>query len=67
MLTLFAGFLSNSPTFRHMKTEQSGDGDVVMTTTERSPLSASGEKGRFDGMSALLQAGEIVGRRGGRR
>ncbi|OAQ99752.1 hypothetical protein LLEC1_01975 [Akanthomyces lecanii] len=61
------GFLSNSPTFRHMKTEQSGDGDVVMTTTERSPLSASGEKGRFDGMSALLQAGEIVGRRGGRR
>ncbi len=50
-----------------MKTEQSGDGDVVMTTTERSPLSAAGEKGRFDGMSALLQAGEIVGRRGGRR
>ncbi|TQV99428.1 hypothetical protein V2A60_004904 [Cordyceps javanica] len=59
------GFLSNSPTFRHMKTEQSGDGDVVMTT-ERSPIS-TGEKGRFDGMSALLQAGEIVGRRGGRR
>ncbi|EGX96897.1 High mobility group, superfamily [Cordyceps militaris CM01] len=59
------GFLSNSPTFRHMKTEQSGDGDVVMTT-ERSPPSA-GEKGRFDGMSALLQAGEIVGRRGSRR
>ncbi|OAA69480.1 High mobility group, superfamily [Cordyceps fumosorosea ARSEF 2679] len=60
------GFLSNSPTFRHMKTEQSGDGDVVMTT-ERSPPSSGGEKGRFDGMSALLQAGEIVGRRGDRR
>ncbi|KAJ3493033.1 hypothetical protein NLG97_g4989 [Lecanicillium saksenae] len=61
------GFLSNSPTFRHMKTEQSGDGDVVMTTTEQSPPSTTGEKGRFDGMSALLQAGEIVGRRSGRR
>lgn len=60
------GFLSNSPTFRHMKTEQSGDGDVVMTT-ERSPTNTTAEKGRFDGMSALLQAGEIVGRRGGRR
>ncbi|OAA49836.1 High mobility group, superfamily [Beauveria brongniartii RCEF 3172] len=60
------GFLSNSPTFRHMKTEQSGDGDVVMTT-ERSPPNTTAEKGRFDGMSALLQAGEIVGRRGGRR
>ncbi|PMB68249.1 High mobility group protein B3 [Beauveria bassiana] len=59
-------FLSNSPTFRHMKTEQSGDGDVVMTT-ERSPTNTTAEKGRFDGMSALLQAGEIVGRRGGRR
>ncbi|KAM3514463.1 hypothetical protein MY11210_001907 [Beauveria gryllotalpidicola] len=60
------GFLSNSPTFRHMKTEQSGNGDVVMTT-ERSPPNTTAEKGRFDGMSALLQAGEIVGRRGGRR
>ncbi|KAJ6784781.1 hypothetical protein PWT90_10133 [Aphanocladium album] len=61
------GFLSNSPTFRHMKKEQSRDGDVVMTTTERSPPSTSPDKGRFDGMSALLQAGEIVGRRGSRR
>lgn len=67
LTNLLLGFLSNSPTFRHMKTEQSGDGDVVMTTTERSPTSGPGDKARFDGMSALLQAGEIVGRRGTRR
>ncbi|KAJ6784303.1 hypothetical protein PWT90_04252 [Aphanocladium album] len=57
-------FLSNSPTFRHMRTEQSGDGDVVMTTMERPPPEC--ERERFDGMSALLQASEIVGRRADR-
>lgn len=62
-----AGFLSNSPTFRHMKTEQAGDGDVVMTTELPAASPSGSDKGRFDGMSALLQAGEIVGRRGGRR
>ncbi|KAJ2967489.1 hypothetical protein NQ176_g9636 [Zarea fungicola] len=65
--TLGYGFLSNSPTFRHMKKEQAGDGDVIMTTTEQSPTNTTGgDKGRLDGMSALLEAGEIVGRRGNR-
>jgi hypothetical protein len=47
-----------------MKTEQFGDGDVVMTTVDAAPSNVrSREKGEYDGMSALLQAGEIVGRR----
>lgn len=38
-----------------------------MTTTEQSPTNTTGgDKGRLDGMSALLEAGEIVGRRGNR-
>ena len=47
-----------------MKTEQFGDGDVVMTTVDASPPDVrSRDKCEYDGMSALLQAGEIVGRR----
>ncbi|KAK3185322.1 hypothetical protein K4F52_005824 [Lecanicillium sp. MT-2017a] len=58
------GFLSNSPTFRHMKTEQAGDGDVVMTTVDAAPSNVRRrDKAEYDGMSALIHAGEIVGRR----
>lgn len=45
-----------------MKAEHSGEGDVLMMTVEATP-GGNGKDG-FDGMSALLRAGEIVGRRG---
>ncbi|POR32654.1 High mobility group protein 20A [Tolypocladium paradoxum] len=56
------GFQSESSAFQHMKAEQSGEGDVLMTTVEATP-GGNGKDG-FDGMSALLRAGEIVGRCG---
>ncbi|PNY24512.1 High mobility group protein 20A [Tolypocladium capitatum] len=56
------GFQSESSAFRHMKAEQSGEGDLLMMTVEATP-GGNGKDG-FDGMSALLRAGEIVGRRG---
>jgi hypothetical protein len=46
-----------------MKTEVSGDGDVVMTSDDQPSASdALGGKAQFGGMDALLRAGEIVGR-----
>jgi len=54
------GFQAESSAFKHMKVEQSGE-DVLMTAV--TPTDDNG-KGGFDGMSALLRAGEIVGRRG---
>ncbi|KND94906.1 High mobility group protein 20A [Tolypocladium ophioglossoides CBS 100239] len=53
------GFQAESSAFQHMQAEQSGEGDVLMTV-EATPNGKDG----FDGMSALLRAGEIVGRRG---
>ena len=61
-LTWFAGFQASSSPFQNMKVEQSSEGDVVMTSGE-SPLAP---KCGLDGMSALLRAGEIVGKQGGR-
>ena len=50
-----------------MKVEQSGE-DMIMTAVEPPVAlnngSARSDKGGFDGMNALLRAGEIVGRRG---
>ncbi|PHH91818.1 hypothetical protein CDD83_10167 [Cordyceps sp. RAO-2017] len=59
------GFQSETSAFQNMKVEQAGDGDVLMLSVDAAPPApgASG-KGGFDGMSALLRAGEIVGRRG---
>lgn len=63
------GFQSGSSAFQNMRVEQNGDGDVVMTTDDQggpNRRQADGKEG-YDGMSALLQAGEIVGRCQGRR
>ena len=50
-----------------MNVEQSGDGDVVMSHAESTlssrPVPAHRSQESFDGMQALLRAGEIVGRR----
>ena len=48
-----------------MHVERSGDGDVVMSSAEPISNGQPGHRNRdsFDGMNALLQAGEIVGRR----
>jgi hypothetical protein len=57
------GFQSGSSAFHNMKTEVSGDGDVVMTMNDAPPRAeAVGSKEQFGGMDALLRAGEIVGR-----
>lgn len=63
------GFQSESSAFQKMKFEQSGEGDVVMTSVDASPPAlapAPGNtgKGGYDGMNALLRAGEIVDRNG---
>ncbi|KAF4581011.1 high-mobility group 20A [Ophiocordyceps camponoti-floridani] len=55
------GFLSDSSAFQNMKIDSLGDGDVLMSPVS-SPTTASSKRG-LDGMSALLHAGEIVGRR----
>ncbi|KAF4505196.1 hypothetical protein G6O67_007171 [Ophiocordyceps sinensis] len=63
------GFQSESSAFQKMKFEQSGEGDVVMTSVDASPPApapALGNRGKggYDGMNALLRAGEIVDRNG---
>lgn len=62
-LILFEGFQSELSAFQNMKFEQSSEGDVVMTTDEPTPVLAGqpSTKNGFDGMNALLRAGEIVG------
>jgi hypothetical protein len=58
-----SGFQSAPSAFQDMRFEQSADGDVVMTSDDATTSDAnSSGKARFDGMSALLRAGEIVGR-----
>jgi hypothetical protein len=48
-----------------MKVERLGDGDILMTTVDNTPPPASSNsKSGFDGMSALLRAGELVSRHG---
>ncbi|PFH59477.1 hypothetical protein XA68_12264 [Ophiocordyceps unilateralis] len=58
------GFLSESSAFQNMKIDSSGDGDVLMSPVPQ-PSAAPQVMGKrgLDGMSALLHAGEIVGRR----
>lgn len=50
-----------------MKVEKAGDGDVLMMNSDSLPRQDVGQAGQlkdgFDGMNALLKAGEIVGRR----
>lgn len=48
---------------RNMGVEQSGEGDVLVTLVKPVPTNhkSSGRDG-FDGMGALLRAGEIIGR-----
>lgn len=49
-----------------MHVKQANGGDVVMTSAgSTSGAPQSSNKDGFDGMSALLRAGEIVGRRDG--
>jgi hypothetical protein len=55
------GFQSGSSAFQNMKTEVSGDGDVVMTMGDTPPRPEA-SSAKFGGMDALLRAGEIVGR-----
>ncbi|KAH7328765.1 hypothetical protein B0I35DRAFT_26321 [Stachybotrys elegans] len=58
-----SGFQSTSSAFQDMKVEMSDDGDIVMTSDDATHSSRpSNMKGRFDGMSALLRAGELVSR-----
>lgn len=47
-----------------MKVEKSRNGDVLITAADdnQSTGKKDGSKSGFDGMSALLEAGEIVGR-----
>jgi hypothetical protein len=48
-----------------MRVERLGDGDILMTTVDTTPpLANSSSKSGFDGMSALLRAGELVSRHG---
>ena len=48
-----------------MKVEQAGDGDVLMTSVEPQVNDREAtRKDGFDGMTALLRAGEIVSRHG---
>ncbi|KAK5990401.1 High mobility group protein 20A [Cladobotryum mycophilum] len=57
------GFQNPSSAFQHMKVEDTGDGDVLMTTVDQPSDGKDGNGKRgFDGMNALLRAGEIVGR-----
>jgi hypothetical protein len=57
------GFQSVPSAFQDMRVEQMADGDVVMTMDDAPRGShPTNSKGRFDGMNALLRAGEIVGR-----
>ncbi|PHH77375.1 hypothetical protein CDD82_3547 [Ophiocordyceps australis] len=56
------GFQSESSVFQNMKVERSGEGDVLMTTVDTVASPSSRRKEGLDGMSALLRAGEIVGR-----
>ena len=49
-----------------MNVQRSPDGDVLMTSEENSTPakgSSTDEKAGYNGMDALLRAGEIVGRR----
>ncbi|RCI15537.1 hypothetical protein L249_3577 [Ophiocordyceps polyrhachis-furcata BCC 54312] len=57
------GFLSDSTAFQKMNIDSSSDGDVLMSPVPASPASSNNLKRGLDGMSALLHAGEIVGRR----
>ncbi|KFA53101.1 hypothetical protein S40293_05343 [Stachybotrys chartarum IBT 40293] len=57
------GFQSAPSAFQDMRVEQMADGDVVMTMDSAPHNNHSAtSKGRYDGMNALLRAGEIVGR-----
>lgn len=59
------GFQSASSAFQNMKVEQATDGDVLMTSVEMPANDPNrNRKSAFDGMSALLRAGEIVSRHG---
>lgn len=61
------GFQSTSSVLQNMKVEKAGDGDVLMMNSDSLPRQDVGQAGQlkdgFDGMNALLKAGEIVGRR----
>lgn len=50
---------------QHLKIEDSNGGDVVMTSPDMRCMPRPSSKDGFDGMNALLRAGEIVGRRRG--
>jgi hypothetical protein len=60
------GFQSAPSALQHLKIEESDGGDIVMTSPELiNGLPRPSAKDGFDGMNALLRAGEIVGRRHG--
>lgn len=66
-LTCLPGFQSAPSALQHLKIEES-NGDVIMTSPDRvhsTVPSRANAKDGFDGMNALLRAGEIVGRRHG--
>lgn len=58
------GFQSAPSALQHLKIEEANAGDVVMTSPTLPGVVPKGSgKDNLDGMSALLRAGEIVGRR----
>ncbi|KAI6785558.1 High mobility group protein 20A [Emericellopsis cladophorae] len=58
------GFQSAPSALQHLKIEEANGGDVVMTSpTPSGAAPKDSGKDNLDGMSALLRAGEIVGRR----
>ncbi|KAG9249912.1 high mobility group, superfamily, partial [Emericellopsis atlantica] len=62
--TATAGFQSAPSALQHLKIEEANGGDVVMTSPTLPGVVPKGPaKDNLDGMSALLRAGEIVGRR----
>lgn len=71
---MIAGFQSAPSALQHLTIEQSNGGDVLMTSPEPPSVGSNAAsnavpkppgKDGLDGLSALLRAGEIVGRRDG--
>lgn len=61
-MKLAKGFQSAPSALQHLKIEESSEGDVVMTSPDMKYMPRPNPKDGFDGMNALLRAGEIVGR-----